>query len=472
MVEGPDVSSTEPLASPESRAPNAQPKPAPEGHEYAFGGPYGGLAMMLLLPLLSLYLWISIHRYGGAFALPTLADIPAFTPRAVGYFLLWLGFQIALQVILPGKVVKGLKGRDGVTLRYKLNGFLSLWVSLAAVGGLRALGVIRFTDIVNELGALLLVSIVASFALSAFLYLYGFSSDRVEQRSGNKLYDFFMGTALNPRVSLARAAETANAGAGRGGLLLADGPSAAALSPAGPITGGFDIKLFFESKIGMTTWLVVTAAMAGAQWERDGAISLAMGLVLFMQLLYVADFYFFEAAMLSTWDINNENLGFMLMFGFVVWMPFNFSLQAQYLFQHGVSLPIWAAVGIVLLNLLGYVVFRTSNLQKHRFRTEPDPHIWGKPAEFIQTKRGTKLLTSGWWGLSRHANYLGDITMALAWCLPCGFSHIPPYFYFIYFAPLLIDRERRDHRACQRKYGDDWTAYCKKVPYRIIPYVY
>lgn len=464
MVEGPLVSSTsEPVAS--------TSKPTPEGHEYAFGGPYGGLAMMALLPLLSLYLWISIHRYGGSLVIPALSDIPAFTPRALGYFLLWLAFQIALQVILPGRTVKGLKGKDGVTLEYKLNGFLSLWVSLAAVGGLVAAKVIRFSDIVAELGALLLVAIAASFALAAFLYLYGFSSDRVEHRTGNKLYDFFMGTALNPRVSLARAAETASASQHPGGMALVEGPTAGAAS-AGPMTGGFDIKLFFESKIGMTTWLVVTMAMAGAQWERDGAISLSMGLVLFMQLLYVADFYFFEAAMLSTWDINNENLGFMLMFGFVVWMPFNFSLQAQYLFSHSVALPIWAAVGIVLLNLLGYIVFRTSNLQKHRFRTESDPRIWGKPAEYLQTQRGTKLLTSGWWGLSRHANYFGDITMALAWCLPCAFSHITPYFYFIYFAPLLIDRERRDHRACQRKYGEDWTRYCKKVPYRIIPYVY
>jgi protein-S-isoprenylcysteine O-methyltransferase Ste14 len=62
--------------------------------------------------------------------------------------------------------------------------------------------------------------------------------------------------------------------------------------------------------------------------------------------------------------------------------------------------------------------------------------------------------------------------MALAWCLPTGASHIPPYFYFIYFAPLLIDRERRDHRECKKKYGDDWDTYCAKVKYRIIPFLY
>lgn len=33
---------------------------------------------------------------------------------------------------------------------------------------------------------------------------------------------------------------------------------------------------------------------------------------------------------------------------------------------------------------------------------------------------GKRLLVSGWWGLCRHPNYLGDLIMALTWSLPCG----------------------------------------------------
>jgi len=62
--------------------------------------------------------------------------------------------------------------------------------------------------------------------------------------------------------------------------------------------------------------------------------------------------------------------------------------------------------------------------------------------------------------------------MALAWCLACGFGSVVPYFYFIYFAPLLINRERRDHQLCKEKYGDDWDEYCRRVPHRIVPFVY
>jgi hypothetical protein len=78
-------------------------------------------------------------------------------------------------------------------------------------------------------------------------------------------------------------------------------------------------------------------------------------------------------------------------------------------------------------------------------------------------------MTSGWWGYSRHINYLGDLTMALAWCLPCGFQTPIPYFYFFYFAFLLWHRQGRDELKCRKKYGKDWDKYCKKVPYKIIP---
>lgn len=59
--------------------------------------------------------------------------------------------------------------------------------------------------------------------------------------------------------------------------------------------------------------------------------------------------------------------------------------------------------------------------------------------------------------------------MALAWCLPCGFDTPIPYFYFFYFAFLLWHRQGRDEHKCRNKYGDDWTKYCKLVPYKIIP---
>ena len=38
----------------------------------------------------------------------------------------------------------------------------------------------------------------------------------------------------------------------------------------------------------------------------------------------------------------------------------------------------------------------------------------------IPTSTGKRLLVSGWWGLVRHPNYLGDLILALSWSMYCG----------------------------------------------------
>ena len=43
--------------------------------------------------------------------------------------------------------------------------------------------------------------------------------------------------------------------------------------------------------------------------------------------------------------------------------------------------------------------------------------------------------------------------MALAWSLPTGFDTPLTYFYVVYFAVLLIHRQRRDDERCQNKYA-------------------
>jgi protein-S-isoprenylcysteine O-methyltransferase Ste14 len=69
-------------------------------------------------------------------------------------------------------------------------------------------------------------------------------------------------------------------------------------------------------------------------------------------------------------------------------------------------------------------------------------------------------------------NYTGDLMMAWAWALTCGFGSAVPYVYPVYLTLLLLHRERRAERLNRRKYGADWDAYCRLVPYRFLPYVY
>ncbi|CAJ2672640.1 unnamed protein product [Trifolium pratense] len=168
------------------------------------------------------------------------------------------------------------------------------------------------------------------------------------------------------------------------------------------------------------------------------------------------------------WDIIAERLGFMLVFGDLVWIPFTFSIQGWWLLKNKVELTTAAVVANCFVFLIGYMVFRGANKQKHDFKKNPKAPIWGKPPKVI----GGKLLASGYWGVARHCNYLGDLLLALSFSLPCGISSPVPYFYPIYLLILLIWRERRDEARCAEKYRDIWLEYRKLVPWRILPYVY
>ena len=237
------------------------------------------------------------------------------------------------------------------------------------------------------------------------------------------------------------------------------------------MAGTFDLKVFCELTPGLIGWLLLDLGFAAKQYATTGSVSAAMMMVCAFQGAYVIDALWNEPAILTTMDITTDGFGFMLAFGDLVWVPFTYSLQCRYILEHSVRLSNAHIVGVLLVQCLGYVIFRGSNSQKNLFRTDPtDKRV--AHLKTLQTARGTKLIISGWWGVCRHINYLGDWIMAWAWCLPCGFSHLVPYFYVIYFGILLVHRDARDGEACAEKYGDDWKRYCAVVRYRLIPFVY
>lgn len=96
----------------------------------------------------------------------------------------------------------------------------------------------------------------------------------------------------------------------------------------------------------------------------------------------------------------------MLIFGDLVWVPFTYSLQARYLALWPQDLSPMLLGIVVVLNLLGLYIFRSSNSEKNAFRTNPDQPSCAH-LKYLETKRGTKLLTSGWWGAARKINYTG-----------------------------------------------------------------
>ncbi|XP_072345530.1 delta(14)-sterol reductase TM7SF2 [Scyliorhinus torazame] len=314
-----------------------------------FGGPLGALFLPVLLPCTVIYLLLACRTEGASvWSLPSPLPAPSelWDLDACLLVLGWFGLQAVLGLLPSGKVTQGMQLRDGTRLSYRINGLHS-FVATSLLLGLGLLVGLRLSSVHDRCVQLAFASTVASFALSVFLY--GRSLGVPESalapggNSGNPIYDFFIGHELNPRI------------------------------------GSFDLKYFCELRPGLIGWLVINLAMLMKESELRGSPSVAMVLVNCFQLLYVLDALWHEEAVLTTMDIVNDGFGFMLAFGDLTWVPFTYSLQAHFLVSHPRDIAGTTAAAIVLLNALGYFIFRSANSQKNTFRRDPsDPRVAGR----------------------------------------------------------------------------------------------
>ncbi|MCB9256792.1 MAG: DUF1295 domain-containing protein [Chitinophagales bacterium] len=188
---------------------------------------------------------------------------------------------------------------------------------------------------------------------------------------------------------------------------------------------------------------------------------------------FVLDYLTFEEVHLYTYDFFAERVGFKLGWGCIAFYPFFYTI------------PFWSTASMAnpnqskILMALGVLVFfaswalaRGANMQKYFFKKDPNKSFLGIKPETISDGKRT-LLVNGFWGLSRHINYLGEIGMATGIVLAVGLLATPwPWLYPLYYVALLFPRQMDDDKRCAAKYGKLWDEYLKKVPSRIIPKVY
>ncbi|KAG8630077.1 hypothetical protein KVT40_001696 [Elsinoe batatas] len=465
--------------------------------EYEFLGPPGAVLISIGLPLVCYVLAFFTNDVSGC-PPPSLLHPSTFTldklKQDVGWqgwtslinteTVLWTLAYYALNAILwkvlPAEEAQGTVLRTGGRVKYRFNGFTTdiFVLSILAAGTfLQGPDFPVWTFINKNYIPLLTTNVIIAYALATFVYVRSFSvtqpkdpKDRelaVGGTTGNMIYDWYIGRELNPVVDL-------------------------------PFIGTMDIKTFMEVRPGMLGWIILDLAFVMRQWKTYGYVTDSILITTITQTIYMLDAVYVESAIMTQMDITTDGFGFMLSFGDLAWLPFTYSIQARYLSIHPVKLGWTGTAAIVAIQLIGYYIFRFSNLEKNTFRTNPDdPKV--KHLTYIETKTGSRLITSGWWGTARHINYLGDWIMSWAYCLPTGLagyvihksittgeqvvSQGPniemrgwgtpvTYFYMLYFTVLLIHRELRDEEKCRKKYGADWDEYCKKVPYKIIPYIY
>ncbi|KAF2271931.1 ERG4/ERG24 ergosterol biosynthesis protein [Westerdykella ornata] len=481
-----------------------QQKPA-----YEFFGPPGAALISFGLPLFCYVLTFFCNDISGCPA-PSLLHPSTLTLEQLKREVGWPGFSgllntnavvgttayyllnLALYAFLPADTPEGTELRTGGRLKYRFNAFSSALFTFAIL----AAGTLVegaewpvWTFITDNYVPLLTTNILIAYALATYCYLASFSVKHpkdpnnrelaIPGTTGNVLYDWFIGRELNPRVKL-------------------------------PIFGEVDIKAWNELRPGLLGWVILDLAFVMQQHRNFGRVTDSILLITIAQTVYVLDAFYMEPAILTTIDIINDGFGVMLAFGDLVWVPFTYSIQAKYLANYPVELGYWGIAAVLAVQGIGYYIFRSVNNEKNRFRTNPnDPRI--KHLKYIETAAGSKLLITGWWGRARHINYLGDWLMSWSYVLPTamagyviqttathpitatqkdavffrnsygkyvvpgeakGWGMVFTYFFMLYFAVLLVHRERRDEEKCKKKYGKDWERYCELVPYRIIPYVY
>ena len=188
---------------------------------------------------------------------------------------------------------------------------------------------------------------------------------------------------------------------------------------------------------------------------------------------FLIDYLTFEEVHLYTYDFFAERVGFKLGWGCIAFYPFFYVV------------PLWSTVDLPGANSsLGWLLFsiivffsgwglaRGANLQKYYFKKDPAKTFLSIIPETITDNKNT-LLVNGFWGLSRHINYLGEILMATGLVLSTGYPQlIWPWLYPLYYVALLFTRQADDDKRCSIKYGALWNAYKMKVPHKIIPYIY
>ena len=340
-----------------------------------------------------------------------------------------------LNATLPGRWVTGYATKEGTDekLRYRLNGFLTLVVSVALWGFLCYFNFMPW-DILYTIRWQALVGACIFGLLFSFVVVV-----RYPAVSPSFAVDIFLGRAENLQLW----------------------------------GGRIDAKMWLYLigaillELNVLSFTAHHYLLYGA--ESSPSIFLCAALITY----FVCDYLTFEEVHLYTYDLFAERVGFKLGWGCIMFYPFFYTIPLwSTVHLSNPALPSWLLVLAGLVFLGGWSLARGANMQKYFFKKDPHYVFLGiVPASITDGKR--TLLVNGFWGLSRHINYLGEIGMATGIVLAAGHpTMIWPWFYPLYYVLLLFPRQIDDDKRCALKYGALWEEYLKKVPYRIIPKIY
>ncbi len=339
-----------------------------------------------------------------------------------------------LHIVIPARRVTGYVTHDftGEVLHYRINGRYVLVASIALWFVLGYTHIVSFTWFYETRGWALLGAIVLGLAFSLAIVL------KFPAVRGSFLADFWFGRSKNTQ--------------------LRDG--------------------FIDAKV----WLYLVGAvllqlnvLSFAAFHITHVSEINPGFLLACAMLtwFCFEYLIFERVHLWTYDFIAERVGFKLGFGCLAFYPYFYTISIWFTADlPNPGVPAWVTAVFGVLFLVGWVLTRGANMQKFRFKTAPHRTFLGLAPQSISDGKHA-LLVNGFWGVSRHVNYLGEILQAVAIAAVPGYFGIwMVWLYPLYYVVLFVTRERDDEKICAAKYGALWGEYTAKVKFRIIPGIY
>uniref|UniRef100_A0A7S0N8U1 7-dehydrocholesterol reductase n=1 Tax=Pyramimonas obovata TaxID=1411642 RepID=A0A7S0N8U1_9CHLO len=418
----------------------------------------GVVALIVLTPPFIIILWYWHTQLGGdSFAMASLfmekglAGLweiwPAPTPDAWRIIGCFAALEAFLQVTVPGKTFHANVTPCGNIPVYKANGVQCYVLTGIIFVAIWQLGYWNPAEVYDHFGEILAALNICSFAFCFFLVAKGhFAPSSTDNgSSGSPLYDFYWGMELYPRI------------------------------------GPLDLKTFTNCRFGMMAWPYIILCFAIKQQELYGSVADSIVVSIVIMLAYISKFFLWETGYWNSMDIQHDRAGYYLCWGCLCWVPCVYTSPVLYLTTHPVALGPAAALAMTAAGVACVWMNYDSDRQRQVFRaTNGEALVWGRKPEYITAKYATTtgktrtslLLTSGWWGITRHFHYLPEISASFFWTLPGLFNHAIHYFYVVYLTILLFDRAVRDDHRCEGKYGEYWKQYQAKVPYRVVPGIF
>ncbi|KAJ3331217.1 hypothetical protein HDU76_003765 [Blyttiomyces sp. JEL0837] len=404
--------------------------------------------------------------------------------------------SIALHKILPATIVNGYCcDFNGNKLIYRLNGLSTLLSIVAFYATLSFFNLKDPTFLANNFLACWISGILIGVIVSVISYIHGSSNPPNESRY-NRCVTADM--VISPAKNQGSSTQSNNDNS--------DKPQFSTFPVLDPLAGtkhplvnfwngfyfnprliGIDIKMALYS-LGANLLQLNILSMAALHYSlNDGHLSNAMLVYLVTFTWFLVEYSSFENVHLYTYDLFAEKIGFKLLFGCLGFYPFAYCLGGTVLAIYTptttptTALPDLSATTTILTILLfftGWIFTRGPNMQKFYFKLDPANPICFYGLIPQRALPGTRIVVSGFWGLARHVNYMGEIIQGIALAIP-GFLvtgswilALIPWIYPIYYIGLFIPRERDDNEICRKKYGKNWETYEKMVPYRIVPFLY